>query len=104
MLNTLKKIRQLIEDPERWTQGDYAHDKDGQSVYFMDRAAYSFCLAGAIRRTCNETAVQDYRVYNVLATYIPYGQLLFEYNDKVSHAEIINLLDKAISDLENQPC
>jgi hypothetical protein len=46
----LQAASDLIPTPEKWTQGAYARDADGESVSWDDPAAVCFCSQGAIRK------------------------------------------------------
>jgi hypothetical protein len=49
-LETLKAARQLISDPAKWTQGEFARDVDGNEVKAWSEDATCFCAYGAIQR------------------------------------------------------
>lgn len=42
------KIRELLDKPEKWTQGCTARDKDGIHVMLTSAAAVCWCLMGAV--------------------------------------------------------
>ena len=44
------KVKELLTDETRWSQGAYAHRADGEVVKFSSPEAVSFCLVGAISR------------------------------------------------------
>ena len=44
------KVKELLSDESKWTQGCYARDAFGVSIPFDADAAVCWCLAGAIHR------------------------------------------------------
>lgn len=44
------KIRELLDKPDKWTQGSYAKTKDGGIVHPSSSHACKWCLAGAARK------------------------------------------------------
>ena len=44
----LTEARQLIAEPEKWTQGAFARDRDGGAVDAEAEEARSFCAYGAL--------------------------------------------------------
>lgn len=88
------KALNLLQDQERWTQGDYTHDKYGNPCPW--REGYSFCALGAVlffadgfshRATC---CLQ--RVSNHL-----YGEHIQCINDKDpdAHKKVLKALEFA---------
>jgi hypothetical protein len=46
----VKKARELIASPDRWTQGAFAVTRQGLKVHPCSHDAYRFCAHGAVRR------------------------------------------------------
>jgi hypothetical protein len=44
------KMKELLSNEKRWTQGAYARDEMGTVVTPESASAVSFCLLGAVRR------------------------------------------------------
>lgn len=44
------KAHELIDKPEKWTQGAYAKNIHGGRVWLYDNCAISFCAHGAIQK------------------------------------------------------
>jgi hypothetical protein len=44
------KAWELIADPKRWTQGEFARNADGYGVMIHDADACCWCARGAIRK------------------------------------------------------
>lgn len=47
-MSQYKTVAELLEAPERWTQGTYSKSESGDSVYPRNPAAVCWCLLGAI--------------------------------------------------------
>ena len=98
-LETLKAARDLISDPARWTQGEYARDADGEEVKAWSEDAACFCAYGAIQRfTEREDSEVDF--YLKKACSEKFQSDVVTINDTHTHAEVIALFDAAIAELE----
>jgi hypothetical protein len=42
------KVRELLNSPDRWTQGALARDRTGRIVHIGDSEAVCWCLLGAV--------------------------------------------------------
>lgn len=49
------KVKELLSDKSKWIKNVFAKNKEGDEVNYHDPTAYSFCLAGAVRRCYSET-------------------------------------------------
>jgi hypothetical protein len=97
-LEIIKGARELISDPERWSQGWYAHDKKGDWADFASDSACRWCAMGAIRKQTNSTDERDCRyLYELL---VGDDGSLSLFNDTHTHAEVVALFDAAIARLE----
>lgn len=54
------KIYELLDSPEKWTQGDYARTKRGRSTDATSRSAVCWCLVGAAE-VCYGADIREYR-------------------------------------------
>lgn len=115
--DVLKKVRKLLTNPKRWTQGCNSRDKSGNYtpvVSFADplmskrlqknSEACSWCLSGAILYCISEGNPllsdawnKNTKVQARLCKYIPKGFSIPKYNDERSHRSVIRLIDKAIA-------
>lgn len=98
-LTVLKAARAKIAKPEHWTQGTGARDRDGLSVSPQRANAFSFCSYGAVEAVLPAMLNGRRRAINHLKRLVPFGQLA-TFNDDHTHAEVLNLFDKAIARLE----
>lgn len=124
-LISLIEAKCTLTKPDRWTQKNYAIDKDGNAVCAIHTNACKYCVQGAIwhsalsrsrgadRALCPAT-IGDFAVSTIveqatlfLIPHLPSvqgvfngpGSRLIQYNDFVaSHADVLYLLDKGIID------
>lgn len=102
-LETIKAARDLISDPKRWAQGDYAVDLHGESVGVDSPNASAFCAIGALMRAGDVCGGPAYReLCNRLG--FDGGLGLSVFNDSNPHESVLNLFDTTIAELErSQP-
>lgn len=106
-LETLKAARDLISDPARWTQREYARDQFGNSAMATDGYATCWCALGAIRKvTGRENDIYRPAVAQLArhcqVVDIPAGWAVSTHNDTHDHAEVLALFDAAIENLEKE--
>jgi hypothetical protein len=53
------RARQIITDPDRWIQAEFARSKSCAPVEPTDPLAYRFCAVGALRRGAYESGTAD---------------------------------------------
>ncbi len=44
------KVKELLNEPSKWTKGTWARNEKGEPVYESDCHAVCWCLIGAIRK------------------------------------------------------
>jgi len=108
--DVLLKAKSLIADPAHWTQGVYARDAEGFDVGPNSPTAVCWCSYGAIDATAPDftaenTAAGTFLKDAALAlfpTSVPwradapfnvYGPV--DVNDKMTHADVMRMFDKA---------
>ena len=101
-LQILKEARELISDPERWTQGEDARDEDGLPVHPDDSDATCWCTLGALHRVAtgnDKTTVfmEIQKAVDLLPGIRSQGYYAAKFNDAHSHDEVLALFDHAIS-------
>ena len=110
-LELLKRTRTRIEKPECWTQHSGARNRAGRAVLSTAKNAVCWCLTGAIlleyarvvAGTLDNKPLQGvyHGAFDAMSKHLPKGSTYLSYfNDYHGHAEVIDLLDKAIKDLE----
>lgn len=100
LLDDLIAARALIDAPEKWTQGVYARDADGEELGFCDDSSVCFCVEGAIYTAINRghsSAVDT--AMAALMSMSPCIQNLAQWNDAPdrTHADVMQRFDRAIA-------
>lgn len=108
----LRETKQIIEEPAHWTRGDtYARDKDGKCARILDPLATSWTLEGAVRKVLRIDNHQfvtsaERQPYEKAASYLaestgePADRDLYALNERMTHASLIAVLDRAIAAAE----
>jgi hypothetical protein len=93
---TLERVRELLSDRERWTQGRYAQNADGAPADPEGPFATAFCLIGACRRVDGPF---EYKVIDALFDALPrtFPGGIADYNDTHTHRSVLRLIGKAIA-------
>ena len=100
-----RRVRALLEAPERWTQGAIACDGDGEMVSAHARTAVCWCMIGAINR-CAARARASVDVNLELRRLLEKArggtEPLDFWNDAPgrTHADVLALLDRVIAEGE----
>ena len=97
-IEILKKARDLLSDPERWTQNVGARTAQGIPVSADSKEAVCFCASMAVVKVSNEvTPIHFPKVLD-----FDRWSDLFMWNDapERTHAEILQRFDEAIARLE----
>lgn len=99
----LIEARKKIKNPENWTKGSYAKDKDGNKVDYKSTVATCWCTLGAIYS--NASTILDWvnvkKAVNILQDTLHTDGVdnfhnIVIFNDSHSHGKILSLFDKAI--------
>jgi hypothetical protein len=123
VLRVVSEVRELLSDPERWTQESYARDAEGRPTYIIKPWSLDnendpgppfgppvcFCLDGAVRRVTGYEPVEVEVNDRSEALYNGVHKLLenvtrdktrkasySEFNDTATHDELMALLDEAL--------
>jgi hypothetical protein len=99
-LETLKKARDLISDPAKWTQGNLASDVYGDEIDPQSDDAICFCAIGAIERFTGTTENTEADLCLSVTCEKLSGLPVFAFNDSHTHPEVVALFDAAIAELE----
>jgi hypothetical protein len=108
----LRRARELISDPTRWTKHTYAKDAYGEFVDSTSGAAVCFCTIGAVHAAFG---VEDYEdpvpgpcntALHFLRAAVGADELsaVALYNDSLNtaHIDVLRLYDKAIALAEEE--
>jgi hypothetical protein len=110
-LEVLRSARALLDLPGTWCQDALARDAEGNDTpYPIEPAACCWCIGGAIEKVLGRGLTQyDEPVVHALLAEIPERAswslgALFTWNDSCgrTHADVIALLDRAISTAETR--
>lgn len=102
----LVQARQKIDAPEKWTQGAFGRNADGDYLGLCDPSACRWCVAGAVCEVAESSPLEDAAIA-VLAELVPkppptaMDGSVAHFNDTHTHAEVLALLDRAIASLED---
>ena len=81
------KVRELLSDKSKWTQGTFARDKDGFEVNSRSRYAVCWCLMGAVNK-CYEDVTE---VMGKLKTEV--GNFVW-FNDNHEYEDVVKLVER----------
>lgn len=95
-VDIIKKARELLSDPKRWTTGAGARDKHGDPIPVNSPMAVCWCMSGALARIAGYSDAWD--AEKLLHPNFPGG--ITGFNDTHEHADVLELMDKAIARLE----
>lgn len=104
----LTQAKNLIENPNNWTTGNFARNGVGQAVAVGDKTACKFCAIGAVRQAVfnnvrpafgGRAALIASDATNILdKTSKSYGcESAINLNDWCRHETVIEMFDKAIA-------
>lgn len=103
ILEQLQTMRELIADPLGWTQGENARRSNQARTYINDPEAVCFCLMGAAFRASDKLKLSSTALDQFLQNCFESASLAKEdgdnyisFNDRSTHAEVLELLDYAI--------
>lgn len=95
-LDILKKGRELIADPARWTKREFAKDEKGEPVLPESPSAVCFCSLGALDRVyAFGSAAAHIRANRALTEAC--GGSVPRFNDLHTHPEVLAAWDRAIA-------
>jgi hypothetical protein len=113
----LRRVRDLLSDPAKWTQGATARDANGQPTDMNGKSAVCWCLSGALETLDEKRGYADIAAYRLHRRVNEYDFPL-DYvahmaasgnsrwsaerhvivNDRLGYAAVMKLLDSAIGD------
>jgi hypothetical protein len=86
------KVKELLSDPSKWTQGANARDSRGIRVPSADPEATCFCIVGALLKCYGTTSTSKYLK---IAAKIQHNDVV-SWNDapERTHAEVLELVTR----------
>jgi len=94
-LEILEAARALIAEPEHWTKHVRARNRWHEEVSPKSDDARQWCAVGAIERSCDIESRS--RLFDLLRDGLPDRALVGDFNDSHTHAEVLDLFDRAIA-------
>lgn len=94
----LRRAREIISDPAKWTQGAFARDSQGSMIPPNHTAACSWCAIGALSRAAFELKAPPgfgAGALDMLGALRPLNDI----NDEEGHAAVLDLFDKALEEI-----
>lgn len=94
----LQETRRLLSDESSWTRGAWARDARGAECWPEDQGACRWCLLGALRRVAGRGSDGFFACTGALSDELRrrgVAEILPEFNDRRTHAEVLALLDAA---------
>lgn len=93
--------RELIEDPERWTQEESARDADGKGVPIGSPEACQWCAMGALSKIAPDGLMLSRTRVALLRGTGTYSVSMFNDAPGRTHAEVLAAFDKAIAECKS---
>ena len=108
-VNTLRRARDLISDPKKWTKGAMGRKRNGDAVVADDVKSIDvvkWCMSGALRKAANKDDNIYANVYWYCVDSIPTqeNESLHRFNDHPSttHQDVMSVFDRAISKADRE--
>lgn len=102
-LEVLRGARELLADEAHWVRGDFARNASGASVLSTSTDACAWCLVGAMRNKAGGKTDAYFSAFSAIFRLLRNGHTrLSDFNDTHSHAEVLDLLDRAIAAEESR--
>ena len=98
-VNAVDAILELLDTPDKWTQGLAARDANGDSVYSSAPEAVCWCLEGAICKVFRETnrpwSKPYFKMKRALTRVLKDDYISFNDKPTTTYEDIINALKQA---------
>lgn len=109
-LEALTKLKELLSDKTKWTQGYLAKDIYGEYVSPKDHRAYCFCIEGGLVHVNSDVALPNMSCAEMSKSLPGYGALqrvleknqLWYFNDWAEYDDVMKAIDKTIAQLESK--
>ena len=102
-VNTLRRARDLISDPEKWTKGGMGRKSDGDPVGVYDvgrEDVVKWCMSGALRKVADNEQVFNKAYWSCMSQVpVQVKTSLPRFNDHPSttHQDVMFVFDQAIA-------
>lgn len=95
ILTAFMKARDLISDPQRWTQKAAVRNQYGKEVELNDFDAVCFCAGGALEKVSPETVTDCFNLFRRT-----HGKGITTVNDNEGHEAVLAAMDEIIENLK----
>lgn len=95
---TLRNVRELLSDPDRWTRGSAARTADESETHPRSRNAVAWCLVGAAEYCATDRLSYwgaRSALFEEIARRTP-GAGIPRFNDSATHAEVLAVVEAAL--------
>jgi len=92
------KVKELLADPARWTQGHFARNADGIPTASDSQGAVCWCISGAVKKcypSLKEREEARNRLIDVLSENYDGAMAIYIFNDSATHDQVMEVLEKA---------
>lgn len=103
LVKNLTSIIKLLSTKERWTQGWYAKNKNGNNVGVISKNAVCFCLIGAACRFREDDGEDETIGYLRNNLDQVWGNNLVGFNDSSTYEEVVSFLNRCLENAKNLP-
>lgn len=99
VVSLLKAARALISDPDKWTQGVFARNKEGSRISSTSPEATCWCASGAVNSI-------GFGSFNIRCGTLDamekhgFGDSIEKFNDTHTHTEVLAEFDNVIAAIE----
>lgn len=103
-INECTTVYELLEDPNRWTQHEFARNKDGESCLTNSEEAVCFCLSGACKKIARKISRHSTFLMNDLGdallrlhpdNFSGGNYVLWQDQPERTHAEVLAVVKEA---------
>lgn len=96
VITNLRNCKKLITPRDKWCQGVQARTKEGIKILDNSSRAYSYCIAGAIRKVLSNFIydIEAFPEYEYLTKVMNEDAVI--YNDTHTHEEVLAKFNEAI--------
>ncbi len=88
----MTKAWELLDSPDKWTQGADARDVDGEACAYNSTRADCWCLDGALAKVYG--IAKCIRMTDIVKNHLGLDTMAFQWNDAMdrTHAEVLAVL------------
>lgn len=95
---TLRNVRELLSDPDRWTRGSVARTADDAETHPRSRNAVAWCLVGAAEHCATDRLsywAARSALFEEISRRMP-GAGIPRFNDTATHEELLSVIEAAL--------